>query len=334
MSHLDIDQLLTPVDTTQPCGQNLEYSAEFLALESLTQGTPEQQFGDTVIAAVAPDWTSIAGQSLAMLAHSKDLRLAVLLTRATTHTHGLPGLASGLELLAGLLAQYWPALHPELEDGDATMRINALSALTSPEALLADLRQAPYLEVRGLPSCRIREAEIILSGRASQEGLELTEADLQRLIGAASEQTTELSSQLERAKRAGRAISELLDEQTPYHGLDFAALQRLLALLQHPLGGNGGSELATVADTPQDDAAPRSTSSEAGAWPTSVRSRQEAARLIELACQYFETHEPGHPAPLLLRRGQRLMTMDFLEIIRELAPDGMGQIEMVTGLNR
>jgi type VI secretion system protein ImpA len=33
----------------QPCGENLEYDADFQAMEQAMQGKAEQQFGDTII---------------------------------------------------------------------------------------------------------------------------------------------------------------------------------------------------------------------------------------------------------------------------------------------
>jgi type VI secretion system protein ImpA len=48
-------------------------------------------------------------------------------------------------------------------------------------------------------------------------------------------------------------------------------------------------------------------------------------------CDWIERNEPSHPAPLLIRRAQRLMTKSFVEIIRDLAPDGMGQVQMLAG---
>ena len=46
----------------------------------------------------------------------------------------------------------------------------------------------------------------------------------------------------------------------------------------------------------------------------------------------MERTEPASPAPLLIRRAQRLMTMSFVEIIEDLAPDGLTQIHTVAGI--
>jgi type VI secretion system protein ImpA len=54
-------------------------------------------------------------------------------------------------------------------------------------------------------------------------------------------------------------------------------------------------------------------------------------RVLETLCAYYERYEPASPIPLLLRRAQRLVPMSFLEIVRELAPAGVGEIETIRG---
>ena len=54
-------------------------------------------------------------------------------------------------------------------------------------------------------------------------------------------------------------------------------------------------------------------------------------RSLDRACEWLERHEPTNPAPLLIRRAQRLMGKSFLEIIRDLAPAGIDQIENIAG---
>ena len=54
-----VEVLLTPVSESMPSGPDLEYDPDFMALESLARPVAEQQFGDTVIPAVEPDWRDI-----------------------------------------------------------------------------------------------------------------------------------------------------------------------------------------------------------------------------------------------------------------------------------
>jgi type VI secretion system protein ImpA len=68
--------------------------------------------------------------------------------------------------------------------------------------------------------------------------------------------------------------------------------------------------------------------------PGEIRTREDAIRVLENVCRYIERTEPTNPAPLLIKREQRLMTLSFLDIIKELAPIGMEQAEMITGVRR
>jgi type VI secretion system protein ImpA len=61
------------------------------------------------------------------------------------------------------------------------------------------------------------------------------------------------------------------------------------------------------------------------------RSRAEAVQALELVCRYLERHEPSNPAPLFIRRAQRLMTKNFVEIVKDLLPDSLANLERLTG---
>ena len=60
--------------------------------------------------------------------------------------------------------------------------------------------------------------------------------------------------------------------------------------------------------------------------------RETVARFqADAEANWIERNEPSNPAPLLIRRAQRLMGKSFLEIIRDLAPAGIDQIENIAG---
>jgi type VI secretion system protein ImpA len=63
-----------------------------------------------------------------------------------------------------------------------------------------------------------------------------------------------------------------------------------------------------------------------------LASRADAKKMLEQVCAYLEQAEPAHPAPLLIRRAMRLLDMSFMEIMRELTPDAVGEIEKLGGI--
>jgi type VI secretion system protein ImpA len=55
-------------------------------------------------------------------------------------------------------------------------------------------------------------------------------------------------------------------------------------------------------------------------------------RAIDRICDYYSRNEPSSPVPLLLLRARRLATGSFVDIVRDLAPDALAEIEKVCGL--
>jgi len=62
-----------------------------------------------------------------------------------------------------------------------------------------------------------------------------------------------------------------------------------------------------------------------------INSRGDVIRAIDLICAYYAQHEPSSPVPILLERAKRLVAKDFMDILRDLAPDGVAQLEMIRG---
>jgi type VI secretion system protein ImpA len=64
-----------------------------------------------------------------------------------------------------------------------------------------------------------------------------------------------------------------------------------------------------------------------------IESRADAVRALELVCAYLEKHEPTNPAADLLRRAQRLIDRNFLQLVREFAPDAVNEVARMLGVD-
>ena len=62
-------------------------------------------------------------------------------------------------------------------------------------------------------------------------------------------------------------------------------------------------------------------------------NREDAVKAIDLVCQYLERTEPTSPAQLLLRRAQRLIDKNFLELVKELAPEALNEVAKIMGVD-
>jgi len=332
MTVLHIDEFMTPLGDAAPCGAELEYDPAFLALGEVARGKPEQQFGDTLIPAQAPDWRAVHEQSVELARRTRDLRVAVLLARSAARVHGLAAYANALALIAGLLDRHWAHVYPQLDadDGnDPTMRLNALAPLADVQAGLSDLRSATV--GAGRLAITVRQLELAFGKAEPYPGEAQPSAD-----------------DLLQALKDGEGVSPgSLAPPKQAH----AELLRIEAILTDRVGGVVGPDLqppraitqclanaatqATVgiAEMNGNDAvAPVifSTLTASGA----IRSRDDVIRALDRVCEWIERNEPSNPAPLLIRRAQRLMTKSFLEIIRDLVPDGIDQVQRIAGATR
>ena len=123
-----VDDLLKPVSSTQPGGDDIAFSAEVDAIVRARQADdPSIEQGAWATTLKEADWDFVAARCAALIeTRSKDLRLAVWLADAATRTQGLRALGDGLLVVAGLVRQFWDHLHPLPDEGGFEQRIGNL----------------------------------------------------------------------------------------------------------------------------------------------------------------------------------------------------------------
>ncbi|NRF66468.1 type VI secretion system protein TssA [Aquincola sp. S2] len=333
---LDIESLAAPLAEDAPSGSDLEYDPVFLALEQVGAGKPEQQYGDHIVAAEGPDWRAVQEHARNLAGRTRDLRVAVWLTRCEARLSGLHGALQGLQLVQRLLAAQWDTVHPQLDatdHDDPTMRMNALAPLVAVDAALDDLRAAALAGDRG--GLTLRDLELGLGKDEPRSGESApSETGVRQALAAALQQQPALGDAIAAGTQAMRDAAKLLDDKVGTAAPEFRPLHKLLQALDDA----ARAALGTGSSMADGDAAPAADSGAGGGGgraaisaPGTIANREDAARMLERVCDWFDRHEPSHPAPLLIRRAQRLMSKSFIEIIRDLAPDGLSQIERLAG---
>ena len=330
MRALDVDSLLAPVSADSECGIDLSADADFVMLESAAQVVPEKQYGDTVIPARQPDWVSVLERACVLSQRTRDLRLAVLITRAAARVEGLQGYLAGLQVIHAWLERYWPGVYPLLdaaEHDDPIERLNALAALCDPEAGLADLRAARIGKDRA--ACRVADVEAasLTTAAMDEARREQALAPLKQTVAASAAVAPGLAEALRGVHDAVGAIELSLGQKAPGMGPDWKALRRVLKPLAALAPGAAPGSVAEEGGSPRDGEAAYAASG----LPKGERTRADVLRELDGVCLWFERHEPSHPAPLLIRRAQRLVQMNFMEIIRDMVPDGIEHVERLAG---
>jgi type VI secretion system protein ImpA len=337
MSTIEVDQLLAEISPDAPSGENLEYDAAYVDLERLAQGRADQQMGDQTIEAQPPDWQEVAKRALDLLTRTKDLRVALYLIRAQLHTEGLPGFSKGLEYLRSLVERYWETVHPQVDSDDSDdpiMRINAISGLADPTAVLNVVRSTPLTDSRTFGKISYRDL-LVAKGELPPAGNSDGEPpDMVRIDGAFSDTDAETLLALAAAAHDSIAHAEAIDAAvTEQVGTASAPnleeLVNLLKGIERILTDRAGGD----APAPESPAAanPAASAAAAPAHSGDIGGPQDVIAALDRICAYYEKNEPSSPVPLLIRRAKRLVSKNFMEIIGDLAPDTIKQIEKISG---
>lgn len=322
-----IERLLQPVSADQPCGPDLAYDPRFDGLENLLKGKPEVEFGSNQKPAEPPDWQQLKDQSSAILGATKHLRPCVILCCALLKVDGLGGFRDGLQLLRGLLEQYWPVIHPLLDpdDGDdPQQRLNILGALTAPRGTVTGWLQI----LEGLytaPLCRPKGVKPITLDDIDSAGASWASALDHQFRSAKPEEISANFKTVEEALAALHGIDTFLTSTlTSKRTIGFENLEGVLNQMLKMLAAKlpvtaDGSEGATVEASSGDDGGSYGGSAPTGSAPGVIRSRTDVVRALDGLCDYYRQCEPGSPVPLLLRRAQKLVSMNFIEAMQELS---------------
>lgn len=331
-----VDDWLEPLADT-PCGEDLEYDNEFLELAQAAAGKPETQFND----AEPPDWRKVRDAAANLLSRTRDLRVAMHWVRARIHLDDFAALPDSLRLLHGLLDRFWDDLHPKLDpdDGDAYARLNVLALLGEVEGLVGDVRTSLVVRNRSVGELRVRDIEVMLGKYPAREGeTPLSRSQVEQMLSAAIEQDAKLAVLPAQAAAQLKSLSSLLNDKVgierapdvrPLHNLISCVTQVMPAVSTSDDGADESAGEAGEGDGGEGGGKP---SGKKGLGD-GVYSRADALRAIDMVCDYLERTEPTNPAQLLLRRARRLINKNFLQLMRELAPDALSEVARIMGVD-
>jgi type VI secretion system protein ImpA len=346
LSTSSVESLLSPVSEAQPSGDDLEYDPAFTALEADARPKDEQQFGDTVIPAVEPEWRILIGSATDLLQRSKDVRVAVLALRAATRTQGIAGFSLGLTLLLELLERFWDTIHPQLDaddDNDPTMRLNALAPLGDSNngcIVLRDLYDCAIGTSRTVGAIRVRDVAIAhnkLAPSGSDPGYTMAQVE-----GALQDIHAAQPEVIETAIGVAALVQKLetlIENKTGRAAdIDLKPLRSITHVLRQACQTATGTA-SIEGDATGEQAGAGSgagagavgLASSGGAIRGDINSRQDALLMLDKVITFLERTEPGNPAPLLIQRAKRLVGVSFMDIMNDLAPDALSSIQNITG---
>jgi type VI secretion system protein ImpA len=342
---IDVDKLLSEISPDAPSGVDLSYDPAFLELERIAQGTPEQQVGETIVPAEEPNWREVRDQAMALLERTRSLSVIKYLVVSMMKTEGLAGLRDSLAVLRGSLERHWDTLWPRLDpddNNDPLERMNIISFLCPPAGIYGDplrfmhhLGEVPLCNSRqlgrfGLRDVKIARGELSAPADKPPPGLAAIEAafrdtsaeDIEAAAAAArqaAEHLDAIDSLITRRVGAGKAVNfDPVKKAMKEICSCIAGLSGGLA------GAQAGADAGAAAGTPGTPGAGQAIAGE-------IHSPEDVLRVLDLICTYYQRVEPSSPVPLLLRRARRLVRKSFMEIIQDLNPEALHQIQVISG---
>ena len=343
MSALDVESLLQPVSSEDPAGPDVQYDERFIALEEAAKEKAEQQYGETIIPAVEPDWKEVRRLGLELLGESRDLRVAAHITRAMAELEGLTGAAECIALIRGYVEQFWETAHPRLDpddDNDPTERVNIIASLADTTTTVSQLLNAPLVRSTVLGSFSMRDVQVARGEIPAH--VDDPPADMAAIEAAFMDcDLDELRDKVAAATKAcddAQAIETVVTDQVgAANAASMDSLTKTLRAIQEFLADRLTWREGQVEAAAAEEAGEGTTSASPVAVAVAageIRSREDVIRALDKICEYYERNEPSSPLPMLLRRAKRLVTKGFMDILADLTPDGVSQARQIGGVDQ
>lgn len=326
--------LLRPVSTELVAGQDLSYSTLFDEIRQARRADdPGLTQGQWQTDIKTSDWNLVRTLcETAMVSHSKDLQLAAWYTEAQVHLQGFVGLSIGLDVMHGLLMNYWETCYPLLNGHDFDERAGKI------EWLNAQLQQAlqrvpmthpqhgayPWLlwqESRWVENLGLRDstakATAIADGKLASETFDKAAKESGRDFYEELVHNTQLASK----KLA--ALIDIVDTRFEVEApslLDLRhALDECSALAKRLLVETSGGAIAETHDLlPPHETNPNTPATIAVG---KLSSRTEAIQSLHDVARYFRINEPQSPVALLAERAARWAEMSMDEWLSAVIKD-------------
>jgi type VI secretion system protein ImpA len=322
----EIESLIEPISAEAPCGVDLEDTQLLAGFDAY------RLFGNDIPLAADTDWRGIRDKSLAALAQSHDLRLLAHLAAALVRLEGLNTFCKVITVADRWLGEHWDQVFPRIDE-DAILRRNALNSLADRMAIVDAVRRTPVVSHRQLGSFSVRDLELATGqltpteADAKAPGTAQVEATL---AGTPPAELAQLSAALQAGMGSLRNIVATMQTRSGFESApDFDGLLRPLSRIDKLLTDH-------IPAAAQNEPGPAGSSEDASAMSTGsvtdIKSRQDAIRALDAVTAFFRSHEPSSPVPLFLERAKRLVSKSFIEVLEDIAPDGLTQAQLIGGI--
>lgn len=328
------DDLLNPIPGDNPSGANLRYDPVYDKIKEARRVEDDAPQGDWQRERKVADYKAVmklAGDTLA--ARTKDLQLGAWLTEALLHQEGFSGLRQGLDLLRGLIENFWDTLYPESEDGELELRAAPVEWVGT--TLDRPLREVPMTR-SGLSYFKYKESRTVgyeadavdndqkQQARAAAIADGKTTADDfdKECAATPTEQYEAWVAALDGATESLEALSTLCEQKFGNYAPGFSPVRAALEEVRHTVNSvlqkrldQEGRRPAAEEEAPAEEYAGAESAADGSGAAAAPRKRSvvglepvdadDATARLAAVARFLRQQDPYSPAPYLLLRGYR-----------------------------
>lgn len=335
-----LGQLLEPIPGDDICGADVSYSTMFDEIrEARRQDDPSLAQGEWETELKTAQWPRVRELTEEILCRqSKDMQVAAWFTEAMTRLKGFDGLATGLQVMDGLVNEFWEFCYPSFDPDDLEERAGKIEWLNKQMPLV--IREIPLTDRAsgGYSWLKWEESRTIdnlgLKDAAAKEKA-VADGKLSGEIFDKAVQTSgrgfyeKLQAQIKEAVAAGASLEKRVDERFGHDApslkdlrLALQACDELIGKLLTRLGGNVQAVEGRVV-TETGGSMPHSSQLNA-ATPVAVGliiNRSDAIHALREVARYFRHNEPHSPVAFLAERAANWAEMPLDKWLEAVVKD-------------
>jgi type VI secretion system protein ImpA len=322
-----------------PCGPFIDdddgLEDDFVMLESIArinQGSLILDGSDEGV-----DWRDMLSRCEALMKQTKDVRVYIFLAQAALHLKRLPGLAGAFQLIRTSMSEYWTEMHPILDDAkdETPWRIMTLNELSG-DSLISLLTATPIVESKQAGNFTLRDIKLAKGEIQLVENSEEVIPEMGLIEAAFQESGQEaLAASLNLVNQIQDDITQLQDQLSASecsharYGWD-----KLITNLKYIAGVYSQYVTVSVEEVVEEgESEPGASDMEVMVKSSGINNRTDVLEALGKICEYYAKYEPSSPVPILVERTKKLVTMDFMSIMKELSPEGVKQVELIAGVD-
>jgi type VI secretion system ImpA family protein len=324
---VDVASLLEPVSAESAAGDDLSYSSERHEIEQAFEADASAAGAGSPI-----DWRKIVVLIEEQSKQTKDVWLAVYLMRCGIKLGKISVVADGADMLVGLLEQYWDNVHPSLEEYDFRGRKSPCEVLTKFGLFLSPFQNMILVSHNRWGDFSGADIDAFAKEAEGREGFGMF---CSAMAETPVEDIRDIALCLQRIRDAVNKVDVILmDNAGDDTGVDFKPTYEMLDSQIKSMARFIGLSLGAEPEDQdlQEDGEERVDSTDSGAAVksiSSVESRDDVIRALEAVAEYYRRKEPGSPVAAMIMRARGWVNLDFISIMRDLAPGSLDEVERV-----